>query len=147
MPYSFLSSSLFSFNSVSPVFLLWKGSNEDASNIMQSIGEALFAMFSKWNYPFTVEDRFSYIANRTQGRERRPSSMNVFQNVRGIIYTGYSVGCSGLAELYSLGDFLQNFSGFVVWRLCQANMTFCVRRTNYRPFSEVLDVLLRRPRT
>jgi hypothetical protein len=94
------------------VFLLWKGSNEDASNIILSIGEAVSAAFSKRNYPFTVEDRFSYILDRTQGRERRPSSMNVFQNVRGIIYTGYSVGCSGFAELYSLGDFFSEFHWF-----------------------------------
>jgi len=52
--------------------------------------------------PFLVQDRFAYILNRTGGAVHRPP-MNSFQNVLGIIYSGYSVGCSGFAELYSLG--------------------------------------------
>ena len=104
MPYTFLSSASFSFNSVTSVFLLWKGSNEDASFVQQSIKEGITAALSQKPHPFVVQDRFFYIVQQTQGRQRRPSNMNAFQNVRGIIYTGYSVGCSGFAELYSLGD-------------------------------------------
>lgn len=64
--------------------------------------------------PYTVQDRFDYISRRTGRTTLRPSSMNSFQNVLGIIYSGYSVGCSGFAELYSLGNLnaLCNSSAF-----------------------------------
>jgi hypothetical protein len=104
MPYAFLSSAAFSFQAVSAVFLLWKGSNEDGSEVMQSIGNGIASALSQARYPFVVQDRFSYVLDRTGGRQRRPSNMNVFQNARGIVYSGYSVGCSGFADLYSIGD-------------------------------------------
>jgi hypothetical protein len=104
MPLTFLSSAAFSFKSVSSVFLLWKGSNEEGSDVMQSIESGIASELNVTRYPFDVQDRFAYVLERTGGRQRRPSNMNVFQNARGIVYSGYSVACSGLADLYSIGD-------------------------------------------
>jgi hypothetical protein len=105
VPYTFLSSASFSYRSVEPVFLLWKGSNEHASDVIRVIEDSLSRDMSltPGAFPFVVQDRFYYIGRRTGGKMRRPSSMKEFANALGIIYTGYSVGCSGFAELYSLG--------------------------------------------
>ncbi len=68
---------------------------------MQSIESGIATAQYVTQYPFVVQDRFAYVLDRTGGR--RLSNMNVFQNVRGIVYSGYSVACSGLADLYSIG--------------------------------------------
>ena len=104
--YTFLSSTLFSPRAVDAVFLIWAGSNYDKSPFMSKLESAIQYSLHQLpeQMPFLVLDRFAYIAKQSAGKSRRPSSMSSFQNVLGIIYSGYSVGCSGFAELYSLGD-------------------------------------------
>jgi hypothetical protein len=104
--YTFLSSTLFSPKAVDAVFLIWAGSNYDKTPFTRMLEYAIQDLLQKLpgQMPFLVLDRFAYIARQTAGKWDRPSSMSSFQNVLGIIYSGYSVGCSGFAELYSLGN-------------------------------------------
>jgi hypothetical protein len=86
------------------VFLLWSGSNGDRSPIMSfiesEIQQRLQALDPRSRNPILVLNRFSYGGQA----HFRPTSMVYYQNARAIIYSGYSVGCSGFAELYSLGS-------------------------------------------
>lgn len=103
-PYTLLSSATFSFNDVQPVYLLWTGSNGDESPIRVLLESGIqFRLEDSPHSTFRLQDRFAFIANQSRGTTQRPSRMNTFQNVLGVIYSGYSVGCSGFAELYSLG--------------------------------------------
>jgi hypothetical protein len=105
-PFTFLTSAVFSVENMESVYLLWSGSNYDKSPIMRQLEMGIQKrMLEKQVLSrYTVDDRFDYISRRTGRTTLRPSSMNSFQNVLGIIYSGYSVGCSGFAELYSLGN-------------------------------------------
>lgn len=105
-PYTFLSSAAFSSEAVDSAYLFWSGSNYDKSPLMRLLEFGIQKRLEELpgQSPFLVQDRFAYISNRTGGTAHRPPSMTSFQNVLGIIFSGYSVGCSGFAELYSLGN-------------------------------------------
>ena len=130
-PYTLLSSATFSFNAVQPVYLLWTGSNGDESPIRLLIESGIqFRVDDTPQSTFLLQDRFAFIANQSRGTTQRPSRMNAFQNVLGVIYSGYSVGCSGFAELYSLGR-------EQLHSLCVHGgiNSFCIRRSDNCPVS------------
>ncbi len=135
-PLTFLSSASFLPDALQSVFLLWSGSNGERSPVMSfiesEIQQRLQALDPRSRNPILVLDRFSYGGQA----HFRPTSMTYYQNARAIIYSGYSVGCSGFAELYSLGNIaLQRL-------LCELTSCIFCRRAHICPFCGVSVISL-----